>query len=303
MKALILLVLIQASFSWAVVNHAGHNHSTGEECDVAGMPSATGAALAADVLWATEKLNPDQKYCDAISACSSTGSYKSGVSRGPACEITVTPTCGLEGREVAAIHYYTSSGYMCFNQFIWKKEEGPVSGGVETLDEALEKLPKVVGFVQRGTELPSFIREQHTVGATVTYDAFTSTSTGSGFSDSDNFLIYSQTGRPVMSLSSISEEDEVLFQTKTKFRVVSIKEEHETRFYLMREVIGSETDKQAKQEDERITALAQELKNKKKELSYSETRATRRWECPVGEGVIPTEFKLENRPSRIDSFL
>lgn len=301
MKFLILLLLIQSSFVWSKDDHKGHTHKKGEDCELAGMPSPTGEDLASDVLGAASQLNPNQKYCEAIKACG--GWYKDKGLSGEECEISTAPTCGLEAREVSAIKFYTSSGYSCFNQFIWGKKDGAQQGGIDTLNEALRKLPKHEGFVVRGTRLPASVRDQHQVGATVVYDAFTSTSTGGAFSGNDQFLIYSRTGRPVMSISSISGEDEVLFPSGTRFRVVSIQENYGSRFYLMREVVGSESESEAKKEDERVTNLATEQKNKKSDLSYSESRLKRRWECPVDGSPLPSQINLQIQPSAFSSFL
>ena len=177
-----------------------------------------------------------------------------------------------------------------------------MSGGIEVLNEALAKLPKYEGFVMRGTNLPVSIRNQHQQGATVVYDAFTSTSTSHGFSGQDQFLIYSKTGRPVMSISSISGEEEVLFQSGTRFRIISVRNEG-SHYYLMRELVGSETSGEAKKEDERILALARELKDRKSETPYSEARRLRRWECPTDGSRNPDKIKLEVSPGNIGSFL
>lgn len=301
MKFLILLLLIQSSVSWSQESHDGHGHVAGEECEVTGMPSPISEGLASDVMGAASQLNPDKKYCDAVKACG--GWYQDASLSGFDCKISAKPTCGLEAREVSAIQFYTSSGYGCFNQFIWGKKEGPQQGGIDTLNEALRKLPKHEGFVVRGTRLPASVRDQHQAGATVVYDAFTSTSTGGAFSGNDQFLIYSKTGRPVMSISSISGEDEVLFPSGTRFRVVSIQEKNGSRYYLMREVVGSETKSEAKKEDERITALATELKDKKTDIPYSELRLLRRWECPIDGTSLPGQINLQIHPTVFGSFL
>lgn len=301
MKFLLVLFFIQVSVSFAQSGHEGHAHGTGEDCELTGLPSPGGQSLAADVLSATGQMNPNQRYCDAITACGASY-YDTGLEPYGSCELTTQASCGLEAREVAAIKYYTASGYGCFNKFLWRKEEGKVQGGVDVLNEALAKLPKHEGFVVRGTSLPAEIRAQHLAGATVTYDAFTSSSTGGAFSGKDQFLIYSKTGRPIMSLSSISGEDEVLFAAGTKFRVVSVKGDY-TQYYLMREVVGSETPAKAKQEDDKVIALAKELKENDSSESYQERQAKRRWECPENSTPNPGKVNLEVRPSNIESFL
>lgn len=304
MKYFYLILLIQVSVGWSASDHSGHKHKVGEECEVSGMPSPEGADLASDALSAAAALNPDQRYCDAMAACGGGGfAYDSGLLSSMSCEIKTKATCGLEAREVAAIQFYTSSGYRCINQYIWGKEEGPKQGAVDILNEALSKLPRHEGFVMRGTSLPEAIRNQHKEGETVTYDAFTSTSTNSGFTGRDQFLIYSRTGRPIMSLSKLSGEDEVLFASGTQFRVVRVKGDH-TRHYILREVTGTETASEARAEDQRILGLAQAMKDASSSpTSVVMPRAQRRWECPDGSQEIPAGVQLQTQPHNIGSFL
>jgi hypothetical protein len=96
---------------------------------------------------------------------------------------------------------------------------------IDTLKSAVLKAPLFQGVVRRGTDLPASIDAQHFVGNIVTYDAFTSTSMGTGFIHRDFCLVItSKTGRAIEALSpwggATAGEEEVLFLPGTQFKVV-----------------------------------------------------------------------------------
>ncbi len=160
-------------------------------------------------------------------------------------------TCNLTREELTAINYYTSDGYACLNQTLrkpnqWSKK---IQYLVETLNRGLLKLPAYKGFVVRGGSLPVAIKKQHAVGATVTYKAFTSTSTGSGFSGSDRFIILSKSGRPVMGYSDFAGENEILFPAYSRFKVLDTYEENGVQYYVMKEVTVEKTLQEDQKED------------------------------------------------------
>ena len=62
---------------------------------------------------------------------------------------------------------------------------------------------------------------EHQVGNVVTYEAFTSASTGSGFSGPHRFRIKSKHGKSVEPYSAYRSEREVLFAAGTRFRVLA----------------------------------------------------------------------------------
>lgn len=303
MKILFFLLLLQFS-AFGQESHSDHEHDPGENCEVTGKPSPTLEELAAQALAAMSKLSPDQRYCEGIKKCGGYAHYDAKFSGD--CKFDVKATCGLEAREVSAIKFYTGDGYRCLNQYLWGKDRNEKQAVVETLNSALGKLPEYQGFVARGTSLPDSIRATHTLGATVTYEAFTSTSSVRGWGGSDKFLIYSVTGRPVMSLSSLTHENEVLFKSGTKFRIISIKGESD-RHYIMREVKESESAKEAKAEDERVLALAQQEVERSRAPastgSGSENLAGPNWECPTGSEKIPRVFQRTGMPTSAADFL
>lgn len=303
MKILFFLLLLQFS-AFGQESHSGHEHDPGENCEVTGKPSPTLEELASQALAAMSKLSPDQRYCEGIKKCGGYAHYDAKFSGD--CKFDVKATCGLEAREVSAIKFYTGSGYSCLNQYLWGKDRNEKQAVVETLNSALNKLPEYQGFVARGTDLPASIRATHELGATVTYEAFTSTSSISGWQGTDRFLIYSLTGRPIMSLSSLPHENEVLFKSGTKFRIISVKG-NSYRHYVMREVVGEESEKKAKAEDERILALAQQEVEKSRAPAStgdsSDRLAGANWNCPVGNEKIPRVFERSGMPTSSADFL
>lgn len=85
----------------------------------------------------------------------------------------------------------------------------------------MEKLRAYDGEVRRGTTLPEPVAALHEVGKIVDYQAYTSTSLGSGWSGSHKFVIKSKKGRYVGSHSAHYGENEVLFAAGTKFKITA----------------------------------------------------------------------------------
>lgn len=233
----------------------------GQICEQSPL-SNVAETLAAQAKAACGKTNFSPDFCEAYNACMglkpesgctyAEGSYKSALNQSGG------GSCGLTAEELAAIYFYTGSGYGCLNSYLRNPEgKNPkIENLVKVLDQGLGRLPRYRGFVNRGSSLPEKIRELHKQGAEVDYAAYTSTSTSHGFSGSDMFLIYSERGRPIMNFSGYKSENEVLFASRTKFRVITVKSDGTNR-YVMREVIAPEDEKQKLAEDARIIALAQ----------------------------------------------
>lgn len=133
--------------------------------------------------------------------------------------------CGLTIAEMYAIYDYTSSGYRQLNEKLRSGGEVPEKYRVykEVLNSALAKLKPFEGEVKRGvSKLPFEVFKQHAVGEVISYEAFTSSSTGNGFGASQRFIIQSKRGRYVDPISSVEGEKEVIFPAGTKFKVLNV---------------------------------------------------------------------------------
>lgn len=147
-------------------------------------------------------------------------------------------SCGLTEEQMSALKYYSDSGYGCLNSYLRSDEnrDENIDYLIKVLNEGLDKLPSYRGIVKRGATLPESIRNSHGIGAVLDYEAFTSTSTNSGFSGEDMFIIQSETGKPIMGFSSHRSENEVLFKSGTQFKVLDKKEENGVFHYILAEV-------------------------------------------------------------------
>lgn len=198
--------------------------------------------------------------------------------------------CNLSLQERYVLDEYMGSLYGCMNRALYSKKGASYPTLNTSLNASLSRFPKYEGFVFRGSSLPKEVLDQHQLGKTVTYPAYTSTSTSPGTASvfgSHQFLIYSKNGRPIMGLNS--GENEVLFTAGTRFRVLAVKDNK----YFMREVSGKETEAQAKAEDARILQLAQEAK-KKFNPDSEETPDT--WSCPLDDKKIPKRLVQKTIP-------
>ena len=156
------------------------------------------------------------------------GNYQRFLRGGRRAITAGAPRHGMTDPELAGVRAYTTSddtwGY------------GPVNSGLrsgdakqiarfrnyrDTVNAALARLPDHTGVVRRGTTLPSDELARHRPGAVVTYDAFTSASTGSGYSGRHRFLIQSRHGKSVEPYSAYRSELEVLFAAGTRFQVLA----------------------------------------------------------------------------------
>lgn len=156
----------------------------------------------------------------------------------------------LTDAEAAALFSYTANG------FFVNAELYALSKGLATkdnpefikiyelfLNKALDKLPMFQGIVYRFSQsnLPIDFVEQLKIGAKVTFQPFTSTSKSAILRKNMyyEFVIQSKTGR-ILPFSYKPTEDEVLFKSKTTFKVLNIeikkvpkrKDYHTTVFYL-----------------------------------------------------------------------
>jgi hypothetical protein len=132
---------------------------------------------------------------------------------------------GLTPEEKAALSSYTSYGYFSLNSNLRKNinsEEVKVFKSL--LLSAMSKLPVYQGVVFRGCHLSEELLRDHEVGSTVTYPAFTSTSSKFDLQAfrgcSHQFLIKAKTGAMVCKYSRKQGESEVLFRPNTKFKIL-----------------------------------------------------------------------------------
>ena len=209
--------------------------------------------------------------------------------------------CGFTPEELVMLSYYTESGYFCMNPYLRNKTGGnqEVELLIKTLNKGLAKLPNYQGLVRRGASLPEAIRQQHSVGSIVTYDAYTSTSTASGFPGKDIFLMYSKSGKPVMGFSGHEDENEVLFAPGAKFKVLDVTTEGETNYFVMKEVSGD------KDQDTVIDNLIMETVNVQRTPAVKSTpfeggssaKTNDSWFCPLDDSAkVPEVVPQINVP-------
>ncbi|MEV0250801.1 ADP-ribosyltransferase [Nocardia sp. NPDC050712] len=138
-------------------------------------------------------------------------------------ETPTVPKANLSQKDLDMLRDYTGSGANELNTAIRSGKD--LSDGhkfrVESINEALDKLPNHAGPVTRRTELPQEVLDKYVEGATVTEKSFTSTSKDPNrFSGPVEFQIMSKTGKDVSPYSLHPDEAEVLFKTDTPFKVL-----------------------------------------------------------------------------------
>lgn len=200
-------------------------------------------------------------------------------------------SCGMNQEEITALKYYSDSGYGCMNSYLRTDDnrDENIDYMIKVLNRGLDKLPSYQGIVKRGASLPESIREAHGVGAVIEYDAFTSTSTNSGFSGEDMFIIQSQTGKPIMGFSQHRSENEVLFKSGTKFKVLEKREENGVYHYILAEVPASGSSLPS------VDSIASQATGSRSPASATEPDT---YVCPVsGNAPVPQVLKQTNVPS------
>jgi hypothetical protein len=151
-------------------------------------------------------------------------------------------------RESALIYWYSAEGYEEINS---KLREGKKHPYETMLNHALLKLPAFDGVVYRGVnmykkDLQRYIDAfNNRGGEIITEPAFTSTSENKsiakGFYKSDIpirvlFKIFSKKGRIITNISKMSDEKEVLFCSKSQFKVLNITEKEGIHEITMEEI-------------------------------------------------------------------
>jgi len=128
--------------------------------------------------------------------------------------------CNLTRVEYYLIRKYTASFYRQLNTEL-REKRAKLANVEKVLNTALDKFLDVKSAVIRGAELPQEELNQHQVGKIITYASFTSTSKGSGFISKTKFVIKSAHGKYIAPISFHGDEEEVLFKSKTKFKIIS----------------------------------------------------------------------------------
>lgn len=148
--------------------------------------------------------------------------------------------CGMTVAEIHSIVNYTMFGYQSLNQALRQGGESRATHKPfeEILNSALEKLQSYDDLVKRGGNLPPAILATHNVGNIVTYPSFTSTSVGYGFDGDHTFVIKSKTGKYIGPLSSSPDEEEVLFKSGARFKVLDRKEKSNGEIEFVMEEIA-----------------------------------------------------------------
>jgi hypothetical protein len=148
---------------------------------------------------------------------------RSGLKDGP-------DAAGLSAADRLSIWVYTShfsAWYVQINSELWSgAPSAAVAGFTRILNNALKKLPNYQGLVFRGYESRNFTADlaKYTVGATITWPGFTSTTTDPNEAYDGNmlFTIYCRSGRILGDYADVPAEQEVTFVTDTKFRVLDV---------------------------------------------------------------------------------
>lgn len=127
-------------------------------------------------------------------------------------------------RTAIAIHDYSESGYRRINEQL---RDRTVTDRIQCeidIPSALKNLPDLRGDVFRGATIqdPKLLRKYQRVGETITERAFTSASRSplEAFSGNVRFYIVSKQGKEIDRWSAHPEEEKVLFQPGTQFKVL-----------------------------------------------------------------------------------
>lgn len=132
--------------------------------------------------------------------------------------------------ELQSLQAYTASDYRKINRAMISGKLTPeIEKEVDSINSALDKMPKFKGELYRGMSMPPNIDNlliEWGKGKEITMDSFTSTSkkesVAKGFGDFQ-IKLKSKNGADISSLSEFEDESEVLFKTGSKFKVKSIK--------------------------------------------------------------------------------
>lgn len=144
---------------------------------------------------------------------------------------------GLNDDEKVILYAYTYELFHPMNRGLRQQKLEDIDALVQVLNNALAKFDDYKGLVKRGVNLPPEVLAEHEVGAVVTYAGFTSTSVSKGFAGKHQFVIKSKHGKLIDKFSSAPTEEEVLFKSGTKFKILDRKEKQDGSVdFVMEEV-------------------------------------------------------------------
>lgn len=150
---------------------------------------------------------------------------------------TVIEKYRLSMPEAVSVREYTANGYAKLNTELRANKASLKTRKFEALlNRALDKLPNYEGKVWRDVDFPSDILVNYVVGNTITEKAFISSS----YDENERFekrphrlLIHSKKGKKIENISAIVSENEVLFKSNSKFKVIK---RIQTKDYLLIEL-------------------------------------------------------------------
>lgn len=131
----------------------------------------------------------------------------------------------LSPQEQRAIRHYTNTGYARINRELRQRRPSvPTQRYVTFLRAALAKLPAYNGDVYRGVSVSNVrsLAKYRQVGSIVREDAFVSCTRSPFKAFSGNVRIYiaARSGRDISPWLQFPDEEEVLFEPGTRFRVL-----------------------------------------------------------------------------------
>lgn len=139
--------------------------------------------------------------------------------------------------EIVAIREYSANGFAKLNTELRANKPSLKTRKFETLlNRALDKLPNYEGKVWRDVDFPNDVLINYVVGNIITEKAFLSSS----YDEYERFekrqhrlLIHSKKGKKIENISAIVSENEVLFKSNSKFKVIK---RIQTKDYLLIEL-------------------------------------------------------------------
>jgi hypothetical protein len=132
----------------------------------------------------------------------------------------------ISSAEKQALYKYSDMEYLSINKQLREGVSDQVtSRRIELISQALRKLPEYKGLVYRRDSFEAHM-VKYVPGNIVEEPAFTSTSLSANATFSGNvlFTIKSKTGRDISQHARYPEEEEILFDRGTKFRVLNRKD-------------------------------------------------------------------------------
>lgn len=142
----------------------------------------------------------------------------------------------LSTKEAVSIRDYTAHSYAKINFQLREDKTTPsILMMAKVINNALNKMPSYQGKVWRDVDLPDSVLSSYVVGSVVIEKGFSSSSySGERFKKLPHrLLIHSKSGKIIQSLSVLPNEDEVLFKSGTKFKVLK---RTQTKSYLLVEL-------------------------------------------------------------------